>query len=209
MDACWWRRTEIKVIATAESRYFHFDSSTSSHFTPLAIMSTFKLSKSEQKSRDPGIQSGDLVLVRLPKGDVRSVKLEKNMCVIIIHLFGVLYWGHYHSAVVIPKFGSFLANELVGQPYGMTYEIEDKKLKYVAPKTLDEIGTTCRFLSWHAFSTTLSRGYRRNQRINQWRRVRPTFDCGRNPGIEAIRCTCICKFKTWNNSSYFSLQSPK
>ncbi|KAF9471731.1 Gcd10p-domain-containing protein [Pholiota conissans] len=87
-------------------------------------MSTFKTSKSEQKSRDPGIQSGDLVLVRLPKGDIRSVKVEKN------------------TTVVIPKFGAFFANELVGQPYGLTYEIQDKKLTYAPPKTLEEIEDT-------------------------------------------------------------------
>ncbi|KJA28350.1 hypothetical protein HYPSUDRAFT_33713 [Hypholoma sublateritium FD-334 SS-4] len=107
-------------------------------------MSTFKLSKSEQKSRDPGIQSGDLVLVRLPKGDVRSIKVENNTCVInrVIYRFNLLSSSQYYSTVLIPKFGSFLANELVGQPYGMTYEIEDKKLKYVAPRTLDEIEDT-------------------------------------------------------------------
>ncbi|KAF8971709.1 Gcd10p family-domain-containing protein [Flammula alnicola] len=87
-------------------------------------MSTFKLSKSEQKSRDPGIQSGDLVLVRLPNGDVKSVKVEKNM------------------TVVIGKFGSFYANELIGQPYGLTYEIEDKRLKYLPPRTLEEVEDT-------------------------------------------------------------------
>ncbi|KAF8204077.1 Gcd10p family-domain-containing protein [Pholiota molesta] len=87
-------------------------------------MSTFKVSKTEQKSRDPGIQSGDLVLVRLPKGDIKSVKVEKN------------------TTVVIPKFGSFFANELVGHPYGLTYEIQDKKLTYVPPRTLEEIEDT-------------------------------------------------------------------
>lgn len=37
--------------------------------------------KSEQKIRNPGIQSGDLVLVRLPNGDVKSVKVDKDTCV--------------------------------------------------------------------------------------------------------------------------------
>ncbi|KAF8808114.1 Gcd10p-domain-containing protein [Phlegmacium glaucopus] len=87
-------------------------------------MSTIKVAPREQKSRDSGIQSGDLVLFRLPKGDFKSVKIEKNM------------------NVVIGKFGSFLANELIGQPYGLTYEIEDKKLKYLPPRTLDEVEDT-------------------------------------------------------------------
>ena len=43
--------------------------------------------------------------------------------------------------VVIGKFGSFFANELIGQPYGLTYEIVDKKLEYLPPRTLDEVGT--------------------------------------------------------------------
>ena len=102
-------------------------------------MSTFKTSKSEQKSRDPGIQSGDLVLVRLPKGDIRSVKVEKNTCVTTPSKTN--RWSEFIlRTVVIPKFGAFFANELVGQPYGLTYEIQDKKLTYVPPKTLEEIG---------------------------------------------------------------------
>ncbi|KAJ3502140.1 hypothetical protein NLJ89_g9021 [Agrocybe chaxingu] len=90
-------------------------------------MSTFKVpksSKSEQKSRDPGIQSGDLVLLRLPKGDIKSVKVEKN------------------TTVVVGKFGSFHANELIGQPYGLTYEIAGKKLKYLPPRTLEDVEDT-------------------------------------------------------------------
>ncbi|KIM47530.1 hypothetical protein M413DRAFT_439198 [Hebeloma cylindrosporum] len=82
------------------------------------------MSKVEQKSRDPGIQSGDLVLLRLPKGDIKSVKVDKN------------------TTVTIGKFGSFHANELIGQPYGLTYEIAEKKLKYLAPQTLEEIEDT-------------------------------------------------------------------
>ncbi len=42
-------------------------------------MSTFKISKKIQKSRDPGIQDGDLILFKLPNSDVKSVKIEKNM----------------------------------------------------------------------------------------------------------------------------------
>lgn len=43
--------------------------------------------------------------------------------------------------VTIGKFGSFHGNELIGQPYGLTYEIAEKKLKYLPPQTLEEIGT--------------------------------------------------------------------
>ncbi|PPQ69782.1 hypothetical protein CVT26_014170 [Gymnopilus dilepis] len=88
-------------------------------------MSTFKISKTEQKSRDPGIvHSGDQVLVRLLNGEIKCVKVEKN------------------SNVVIGKFGSFYANDLIGQPYGVSYEIVDKKLKYHAPRTMEEVEDT-------------------------------------------------------------------
>jgi len=43
--------------------------------------------------------------------------------------------------VAIGKFGSFHANELIGQPYGLTYEIVEKKLKHLPPRTLEEVGT--------------------------------------------------------------------
>ena len=46
-----------------------------------SIMSTIKVAQQEPKTRDPGIQSGDLVLFRLPKGDFKSIKVEKNTCV--------------------------------------------------------------------------------------------------------------------------------
>ncbi|KAF9567796.1 Gcd10p-domain-containing protein [Agrocybe pediades] len=87
-------------------------------------MSTFKVPKSQPKPRQEGVQSGDQVLVRLPNGDVRSVKVEIN------------------TTVSIGKFGAFHANELIGQPYGLTYEIVDKKLKYLPPKTLEEVEDT-------------------------------------------------------------------
>ncbi|KAF5312145.1 hypothetical protein D9619_002600 [Psilocybe cf. subviscida] len=87
-------------------------------------MSTLNVSKGQQKSRDPGIQSGDLVLIRLPKGDVRSIKIQQN------------------TTVNIPKFASFFANEIIGQPYGLSYEIDNKKLSYMAPRTLDELADT-------------------------------------------------------------------
>ncbi|PPR01928.1 hypothetical protein CVT24_001267 [Panaeolus cyanescens] len=88
-------------------------------------MSTFKLTKSAQKARDPGIQVNDLVLVRLPNGEIKSVKITKN------------------STVSLGKYGSFHSDELVGQPYGLTYEIDGKKkLTQLPPRTLDEVEDT-------------------------------------------------------------------
>lgn len=61
-----------------------------------------------------------MVLVRLPNGDVRSIKPERD------------------STVVIGKFGSFFANELIDEQYGLTFEILGKHLKVVPPRTLQE-----------------------------------------------------------------------
>ena len=41
-------------------------------------MSTLKICKKVHKPRDPGIQSGDLVLLELPNGDLKALKLENN-----------------------------------------------------------------------------------------------------------------------------------
>ncbi|TFK19974.1 Gcd10p-domain-containing protein [Coprinopsis marcescibilis] len=75
-------------------------------------------------SSRPIIQHGNTVLLRIPNGDLRSVKVEKN------------------ATVTIGKFGAFLANDLIGQPYGLTYEIVAKKLKVLPPKTIQEVEDT-------------------------------------------------------------------
>lgn len=43
-------------------------------------------------------------------------------------------------SITLGKAGSFFANELVGEPYGLTYEIVDKKLTRIPPKTIQEVG---------------------------------------------------------------------
>jgi tRNA (adenine-N(1)-)-methyltransferase non-catalytic subunit len=48
-------------------------------------MSTMKICKKVHKARDPGIQSGDLVLVELPNGDLKALKLENNAYVGCAH----------------------------------------------------------------------------------------------------------------------------
>ena len=42
--------------------------------------------------------------------------------------------------VNLGKAGIFPTDELIGQPYGLTYEISDKKLHVLPPRTLEEIG---------------------------------------------------------------------
>ncbi|KAG6907270.1 hypothetical protein DXG01_009644 [Tephrocybe rancida] len=82
------------------------------------------LSSPVLESRESTIQSGDLVLLRIPNGDIKGVKIEKD------------------STVTIGRLGSFFANELINQPYGLTFEMVDKKLKIVPPRTLQEVEDT-------------------------------------------------------------------
>ncbi|KAK7695050.1 hypothetical protein QCA50_002239 [Cerrena zonata] len=70
------------------------------------------------------IQAGDTVLIKIPSGDVRTLKIEKG---------GTIHLG---------KFGSFYSGELIGQPYGLTYDIVEKKLKVVPPRTFQEVEDT-------------------------------------------------------------------
>ncbi|KAF5388511.1 hypothetical protein D9757_004710 [Collybiopsis confluens] len=70
------------------------------------------------------IQSGHNVLVKQPNGDVRSIKIDRD------------------STVAVGRLGSFHANELIGQPYGFSYEMIEKKLKILPVRTLDEVEDT-------------------------------------------------------------------
>ncbi|CCM04469.1 uncharacterized protein FIBRA_06649 [Fibroporia radiculosa] len=76
------------------------------------------------KTRGDTIQPGNTLLLKLPSGDIKTWKFEKD------------------SIANLGKYGSFHANELLGQPYGLTYEIADKKLKEMASRTLQEVGDT-------------------------------------------------------------------
>jgi len=75
------------------------------------------------------IQVGDTILLRIPSGDIRTLKLEKD------------------STINLGKFGAFFSNDLVGQPYGNTYDITDKKLTVIPPKGLQERTPTPRMNS--------------------------------------------------------------
>ena len=87
------------------------------------------------------IQQGHNVLFLLPSGEIKSVRVGKNrlafssICSSLpLNLF-VLF-----STISFGKYGSFNSDALVGQPYGLTYDIIDKKLKVLPPKTMDELG---------------------------------------------------------------------
>lgn len=70
------------------------------------------------------IQSGHTVLLRLPSGETKGFKVEKD------------------ATVSIGRVGSFRANELIGHPYGLTYEIHGKELTVQPPCTLQEVEET-------------------------------------------------------------------
>jgi tRNA (adenine-N(1)-)-methyltransferase non-catalytic subunit len=89
-------------------------------------------------TRSLTIQSGDNILLRLPNGDTKAIKIEKNSCVpFVFFCFHVLI---FLSTVSLGKLGGFHANELIDEPYGRTYDIVDKKLKLVPPCSLEELG---------------------------------------------------------------------
>ncbi|KAI0720061.1 Gcd10p-domain-containing protein [Cerioporus squamosus] len=75
-------------------------------------------------TREESIRVGDTVLLKIPSGDIRTIKLESN------------------STINLGKFGSFPSSELVGQPFGLTYEIVDKKLKVLPPRPMQEVEDT-------------------------------------------------------------------
>ncbi|KAH0838075.1 Gcd10p-domain-containing protein [Lanmaoa asiatica] len=75
-------------------------------------------------ARNGTINSKHTVLFKLPNGEVRSIKVERD------------------SIVSLGRVGSFPANELIGQPYGFAYEIHEKKLKRLPPCTMDEVEET-------------------------------------------------------------------
>ena len=53
------------------------------------------------------------------------------------------------STINLGKAGNFHTDELIGQPYGLTYEILDNKLHALAPRTLEEVGECFLFnLDW-------------------------------------------------------------
>ncbi|KAL5535659.1 MYO1_1 [Sanghuangporus sanghuang] len=70
------------------------------------------------------IQEGHSVLLQLPSGEIRNVKLGKN------------------TTISFGKYGSFNSSALIGQPYGLTYEIVEKKLKILPPKSMNELEDT-------------------------------------------------------------------
>ncbi|GAA5891358.1 hypothetical protein JCM6882_004670 [Rhodosporidiobolus microsporus] len=70
------------------------------------------------------IRAGDNVLLKLPSGILRPIKINQN------------------GTISLGKYGSFKAKELIGRPYGHTYEIEEDGSLSVVKATLNEIEET-------------------------------------------------------------------
>lgn len=193
---------------TGKLGLFHFVTPTTCLSS--STMSTFKVpkTKQEQKPRDSKILPGDQVLLRLPNGEVKNVKVEKNACVRKLCVWGDIFLTNTHRNISIGKFGSFYANELVDQPYGLTYEISEKKLKHLPPRTIEEVGTTPRSLLANTLSFQIHRGHWCYQRTYKWRRICTTVDCTRNPSVKTIWGSCHCEFSPLVWLFYFSLQWP-
>lgn len=92
------------------------------------------------------IEAGDNVLIKLPNNEVRSVKVNKNSWV--PHFATSALKLTSLRTIPVGRFGSFHANELVGQPYGLTYEIAEKKLKAIPPRSIQEVGMTVSSNFW-------------------------------------------------------------
>jgi tRNA (adenine-N(1)-)-methyltransferase non-catalytic subunit len=89
------------------------------------------------------IKAGDNVLIRLPNGEVRAIKMDPKGQV--HHRCCRLCISHRcrgEKSLNLGKFGIFRPKELIGQPYGLSYEIQaDRSLKVLPPRRLEEFGT--------------------------------------------------------------------
>lgn len=65
------------------------------------------------------------------------------------------YRADCFRTVSLGKAGSFYANELIGDPYGLAYEIVNQKLHKLPPKTIQELGV-CHTPSSHIRARSLA-----------------------------------------------------
>ena len=90
------------------------------------------------------IKAGDNVLIRLPSGEVRAIKIDAKGQV-LQPFFAALRNSpdcRGEKSLNLGKFGIFRPRLLIGQPYGLSYEIQaDRTLKVQQPRRLEELGT--------------------------------------------------------------------
>lgn len=92
------------------------------------------------------IHVGDTVLLRLPTGDIRSIKLDADSYV-TFRIVPLIKEYPQNRTVNLGKFGSFPADALVNQPYGLTYEVVNKTIGVIPPPAVEELGKRI-FISW-------------------------------------------------------------
>lgn len=74
------------------------------------------------------IRPGDNILLRLPNDELKLLKIPD---------------GDGHGDMKLGKYGIFRGEHLLGHPFGLSYEVVEKKsLKVVPPKTIEEIEET-------------------------------------------------------------------
>lgn len=75
--------------------------------------------------------------------------------------------------VILGKFGSFLADALVNQPYGQTYEINNKAINVIPPPAIEELGKMIFFNTLEAFDDVTEDTDATNELINDGQFVQP------------------------------------
>lgn len=71
------------------------------------------------------------------------------------------------------KIGSFLADALVNQPYGLTYEINNKTIIVIPPPAIEELGKIFFFHAQEAFDDVTEDTDATNELINDGQFVQP------------------------------------
>lgn len=94
------------------------------------------------------MREGDNLLIKLPSGVLKAIKININSCVasplvlpadLLSSPAARVPSSLENSNVSLGKYGTFKAKDLVGKPYGHTYEIVDGGIQ-VMQATLNEIG---------------------------------------------------------------------
>jgi tRNA (adenine58-N1)-methyltransferase non-catalytic subunit len=93
--------------------------------------------------------------------------------------------------------GSFPASDLIQQPYGLAYEIVDKRLKVMPPRTLQEVGRTLRLLlsEWPELMLFIEDTDATNELINDGQFVQPLtleeIEALKQSGVHASVSICL------------------
>ena len=75
--------------------------------------------------------------------------------------------------VYLGKFGSFLADALVNQPYGLTYEIVNKTINVIPPPAIEELGKRTFFDTLETVDDVTEDTDATNELINDGQFVQP------------------------------------